>query len=124
MTPRQVEKDDTKARDENADFHIDIVHEIHMLKPNLNTTDFVWLLRSLEKYMPLNSGYISTQVIDVLPLQRICYLDPITKSSTNYNVVRETLMRTLNITKNTNQSHGIVTYDLPVMLSNKGASIV
>ena len=43
-------------------------------------------------------------------------MDPISKSPTNNEVVRETMIRTMNIAKETGQEYAIVTYDLAIAL--------
>ncbi|ESO95159.1 hypothetical protein LOTGIDRAFT_160925 [Lottia gigantea] len=53
---------------------------------------------------------------DVLPMQRICYMDPISRSPTNNDVVKETMIRTMNVARETGQDYSIVTYDLAVAL--------
>ena len=51
---------------------------------------------------------------DDLPLHSIYYIAPILSSPTNNNVVKETMVRTMNIAKETGQDYGVVTYDLAV----------
>ena len=48
-------------------------------------------------------------VKDPLPLQRIYYIDPISKSPTDNAVVKETMVRTMNVAKETGQEYAIVT---------------
>ncbi len=55
-------------------------------------------------------------IMDLLPLQRICYMDPISRSPANNDVVRETMIRTNNVAKETGQDYAVVTYDLAVAL--------
>ena len=43
-------------------------------------------------------------------------MDPIPKSPTNNDVVRETMVRTLNVAKETGQDYTVVTYDLAIAL--------
>ena len=43
-------------------------------------------------------------------------MDPISKSPTNNDVVRETMMHTLSIAKETGRDYAVVTYDLAVAL--------
>lgn len=82
----------------------------------LKPLDLYWLLQLKKGDTPLYAGFISNFVKDVLPLQRICYMDPIPKSPTDNAVVRETMIRTLNVAKETGQSYAVVTYDLAVAL--------
>ena len=62
-----------------------------------------WLskLRNVDRDTPLNSGFMSQFLDDPLPIQRICYMDPISKSPTDNTVVKETMIRTLNVAKET-----------------------
>ena len=55
-----------------------------------------------------------SSVVDLLPLQRLCYNDPNSRSSTNNDVVRETTVRTLKITLEVNQEIAVVTYNLAI----------
>ena len=55
-------------------------------------------------------------VKDPLPTHRICYMDPISSSPTNNDVVRETMVRTMSVAEETRQHYGIVTYDLAVAM--------
>ena len=57
---------------------------------------------------------ISQFVVDPLPLQRLCYNDPISRSSTSNDVVRETMVRTLKIAHEVNQEFAVVTSDLAI----------
>lgn len=59
---------------------------------------------------------MSKYIEDPLPLQRICYMDPISRSPTNNDVVRETMTRTMNVANETGQGYGIVPYDFQVAL--------
>ena len=43
-------------------------------------------------------------------------MDPISRSPTNNDVVRETMIRTMNVTNEMGPEYGIVTYDLQVAL--------
>ena len=64
----------------------------------------------------LHDVFISKFINDPLPVQRICYMDPISRSPTNNDVVKETMVRTMNVAKETGQDYGVVTYDLAVAL--------
>ena len=59
---------------------------------------------------------MSKYINDPLPLQQICYMDPIPRSPTNNDVVKETMVRTLKIANETGQDYAVVTYDLQVAL--------
>ena len=59
---------------------------------------------------------MSQYISDPLPIQRICYMDPIPKPPTDNAVVRETMIHTMNVAKETGQDWAIVTYDLAVAL--------
>ena len=86
------------------------------LAHGLRPIDMFWFLQSRVKSMPLFNGYYSQFVTDKLPLHKICYMDPIAKPPTQNDVVRETMVRSLNVASETNQEYGIVTYDLAVAL--------
>lgn len=85
-------------------------------KIRLQPLDLYWFWRLRDGDTPLHSGFISKYLKDTLPLQRICYMDPISRSPTNNDVVRETMIRTMSVAKETGQEYGIVTYDLAVAL--------
>ncbi|KAK3890331.1 hypothetical protein Pcinc_005712 [Petrolisthes cinctipes] len=85
-------------------------------KIQLKSLDLYWFGRLQDGNTPLHSGFISMYVKDPLPIQIICYVDPISRSPTNNDVVRETMVRTMSIAKETGQSYGIVTYDLAVAI--------
>ena len=70
----------------------------------------------MEGNTPLYAGFMSKYIEDPLPPQRICYMDPLPRSLTNNDVVRETMICTLNVANETGQDYGIVTYDLQVAL--------
>jgi hypothetical protein len=81
--------------------------------------EFYWLWQVKFGETPLYAGFISKFVNDPLPLQRICYMDPISKSPTDNAdnaVVKETMIRTLNIARETGQEYAVVTYDLATTL--------
>ena len=80
----------------------------------LKALDLYWFWKLREGKVPMHAGFISQYIKDPLPLQRICYMDPISSSPTNNDVVRETMVRTLNVVKEANQDFAIVTYDLAV----------
>ena len=66
--------------------------------------------------MHLFPGFYSQYAHDELPVQRICYMNPISAPSTRNDVVRETMTRSMNIANKTGQEYGVVTYDLTVAL--------
>ena len=78
--------------------------------------DLYWMTRLKDGNTPLHAGFMSQFVKDSLPIQRICYMDPISRSPTNNDVVRETMVRTLNVAAETGQEYAVVTYDLAVAL--------
>lgn len=78
--------------------------------------DLYWLTKVKEGNTPLHAGFMSQFVKDHLPMQKICYMDPISRSPTNNDVVRETMVRTLNVAAETGQEYAVVTYDLAVAL--------
>ena len=73
-----------------------------------------WFVRAIKEKLPLYADFISHFIVDDLPLQRLCYNDPIFRSPTNNDVVRETMVRTLDIASETNQEFVVVTYDLAI----------
>ena len=87
-----------------------------MKKLPLQLLDFYWLWRLRERKTPLYAGFISRYVEEILPLQRICYMDPIPRSPTNNDVVRETMVRTMTVAEDTGQEYAVVTYDLAIAL--------
>ena len=82
----------------------------------LKVLDLFWFLKLREGNTPLHAGFMSKFIEDPLPLQRISYMDPISRSPTNNDVVRETMMRTISVAKETGQDYAVVTYDLAVAL--------
>ena len=80
----------------------------------LSLTDLYWFLKFQVTKFPLYAGFMSTYIEDLLPMQQISFLDPIPMSPTNNDVVRETMVRSINIAKEIKQSHAVVTYDLAV----------
>lgn len=64
----------------------------------------------------LYTGFISKFVNDPLSIQLICYIDHIAGSPTDNAVVRETMIRTMNVVKETRQDYAVVTYGLAVAL--------
>ena len=82
----------------------------------LSVLDLYWFWKMRDSNTPLYAGFVSKYVKDPLPIQRICYMDPIPKSPTNNEVVKETMIRTLNVAKETGQEYAVVSYDLAVAL--------
>ena len=85
-------------------------------KLHLNVLDLYWFWKLTKGNTPLYAGFMSKYIEDPLPLQRICYMDPISRSPTNNDVVRETMIRTMSVANETGQEYGVVTYDLQVAL--------
>ena len=71
-------------------------------------------MKGVNENLPLHAGFISQFVADPLPLQRLCYNDPISRFSTHNYVVRETTIRALKIAYKVNQDLPVVTYDLAI----------
>ncbi len=90
--------------------------EQNEFKIQLTVLDLYWFWKLQEGSTPFHAGFMSKFIKDPLPLQRICYMDPISKSPTNNDVVRETMIRTMNIAQETGQDYAIVTYDLAIAL--------
>lgn len=83
----------------------------------VRSLDFYWLLQSgVDKPLPLFPGFYSQFVHDDLPKQKIWYMDPISASPTRNDVVRETMLRSMNVAVETHQEYSVVTYDLAVAL--------
>ena len=82
----------------------------------LRPLQLYWFWKLGDGDTPMHSGFMSKIMEDTLPLQRICYMDPISRSPTNNDVVRETMIRTINVAKETGQEYAVVTYDLAVAL--------
>ena len=85
-------------------------------KIRLNVLDLYWFWKLREGNTPLHAGVMSKYIKDPLPLQRICYMDTISRSPTNNDVVRETMIRSMNVAKETGQDYAVVTCDLAVAL--------
>ena len=90
-------------------------------KPNnygirMTALDLYWFIKLSDGNTPLHAGFINKFAKDPLPLQKICYMDPISRSPTNNDVVRETMVRTMNVAKETGQDYAVVTYDLAIAL--------
>ena len=85
-------------------------------KIRLKILDLYWFWNLIRGNSPLYAGFMSKYIEDALPLQRICYMDPISRSPTNNDVVKETMIRTMNVANETGQDYAVVTYDLQVAL--------
>ena len=86
------------------------------LNLKMSPLEFCWLWQVRQGETPLYAGFISKFVNDPLPLQRICYMDPLPKSPTDNAVVKETMKRTLNVARETGQEYAVVTYVLAIAL--------
>ena len=53
----------------------------------LTNLDVHWFFWSITEALPMLAGFVSKFIKDKLPLQRICYMDPIGRSPTNNDVV-------------------------------------
>lgn len=85
------------------------------MKLSLKPLDLYWFWKLMnEDNVPLHAGFVSGYIKDLLPLQRICYMDPIPCSPTRNDVVKETMMRTMKVAQETGQEFAVVTYDLAV----------
>ena len=73
-----------------------------------------WFMKGVNGNLRLHAGFISQFVVDPLPLQRLYYNGPTSRSSTNNDVVRETTVRALKIAYKVNQDLPVVTYNLPI----------
>ena len=83
------------------------------LQRNLKPIDLYCLWKLMNEHdVPLHAGFISHYVEYLLPLQRICYMDPIHSSPTRNDVVKETMIRTINVAQEAGQEYAVVTYDL------------
>ena len=90
--------------------------ELDECKMRLKVLDFYWFWKLIDGDNPLHAGFVSKFIEDPLPLQKICYTDPISQSPTNNDVVRETMVRTMRVANETGQQYAVVTYDLQVAL--------
>ena len=81
---------------------------------NLKLLDFFWFWLSQRKEIPLHAGFISLYMEDFLPIHRVACMDTICRSPTDNAVVRETMIRSMNVAEETGQEFSIVTYDLAV----------
>ena len=63
--------------------------------------DLYWLHKSRKENVPLHHRFLSMYITDALLLHRICFMDPILSSTAINSVVKETMVRTLNVGKET-----------------------
>ena len=61
--------------------------------------DFLWLIQSFNKRLPLFHGFLSKFVIDNHPQTVVAYMEPISKSPTNNDVVQETMLRSQEVAR-------------------------
>ena len=94
-----------------------IINWLDDIKIKLKPLDFYWFLKLREGNIALYAGFMSSFINDPLPLQRICYMDPIFQSPTNNDVVKETMIRTMNIANEIGQDFAVVTYDLNIAVN-------
>ena len=69
-----------------------IINWLDNIKIKMNPLDFYWFLKLRHGNIPLHAGFMSSFINDPLPIQRICYMDPIFQSPTNNDVVKETMI--------------------------------
>ena len=81
-----------------------------------NGIDFMWLLQTFTNTTPLYYGYLSKYVTDHLSCTLVTYVDPISLPPTKNDVVCETMVRSIQVSKEMKQKYAIVTYDLVVSL--------
>lgn len=88
----------------------------HIRELQQSGLDFMWLLLSQDRKLPLFNGFFAKFITDNLPKTVIAYMDPISKPPTRNDVVQETMVRTLKVAKEMKQDYAIVSYDLAVAL--------
>ena len=69
------------------------IDELNGKKVHLNVLDMYWFWKLMEGNTPLYAELMSKYFEDPLPW--ICFRDPISRSPTNNDVVRETMIRTM-----------------------------
>ena len=77
--------------------------QVNPERVTMTVLDLYWFSKLREGETPMHSGFMSQNINDPLPIQRICYMDPILSSPTSNDVVRETMVRTLNVATEINQ---------------------
>ena len=65
----------------------------------VQTLEFTWLASLMYDPQPLIAGFYSKFIIDNLPQQTVCYMDPIAQPPTQNNIVKETMTRTLSVAR-------------------------
>ena len=101
----------------NAKFHFphSFVEDDKLLKQD--PLGFLWLIQMFyNNYTPLHTGFFSKFPSDGLPQTEIAYMDPICLPPTRNDVVKETMIRSLKVAKETNQDFAVVSYDLAIAL--------
>ena len=81
-----------------------------------NGIDFMWLLQTFTNTTPLYYGYLSRYVRDHPPCTLVTYVDPISLPLTKNDGVCETMVRSIQGSKEMKQKYAIVIYDLAVEL--------
>ena len=76
----------------------------------------MWLLQTFTNTTPLYYGYLSRYVTDHLPCTLVTYVDPISVPPTKNDVVCETMVQSIQVSKEMKQKYAIVIYDLAVSL--------
>jgi len=66
--------------------------------------------------MDLSSVYSHFVHDDIMPLQKIWYMNPISAPPTRNDIVCETMIRSMHVATTIKQEYGVVTYDLVVAL--------
>ena len=64
-----------------------------------NGIDFMWLLQTFTNTTPLYYGYLSRYVRDHPPCTLVTYVDPISLPLTKNDVVSETMVRSIQVSK-------------------------
>ena len=78
--------------------------------------DFLWLIQFFNKRLPLFHGLFSKFVVDNHPQTVVAYMEPISKSPTNNDVVRKTMLRSQEVVHEMKQDYTVVTYDLAIAI--------
>ena len=81
-----------------------------------NGIDFMWLLQTFTNITPLYYSYLSRYVRDHPPCTLVTYVDPISLPPTMSDVVCETMVQSIQVSKEMKQKYAIVAYDLAVAL--------
>ena len=83
-----------------------------------NGIDFMWLLQTFTNTTPLYYGYLFRYVRDHPPCTLVTYVDPISLPLTKNDGVCETMVRSMQGSKEMKQKYAIVIYNLAVELKN------